>query len=157
MSRSIKNGEPLLGSLKRRSAYLDRLTLMCVCVCVCKCVCDERCYLHVDHVDVSSSVQDKPTLSLSSWLVSSAQDKYHVSLFFSLASRSYFSKVRLSTCPVRYLGEEYNVHLYDNIKATTYTTIGNSHYMTTNCGLSSICTEEAKNMYTCTYFVLLKG
>ncbi len=43
------------------------------------------------------------TLSLSSWLVSRAQERYHVSLFFSFASRSYFSRVLLSTCPVRYL------------------------------------------------------
>lgn len=78
-------------------------------------------------------------LSLSSWLVSKAQDKYlktekrdiillilshyfnrasfhvlasikepvshQVSRFFSLASLSYFSKVLLSTIPVRYLKE----------------------------------------------------
>ena len=43
------------------------------------------------------------TLSLSSWLVSRAHERYHVSLFFSLASLSYFSSVRLSTWPVRYL------------------------------------------------------
>ena len=40
-------------------------------------------------------------LSLSSWLVSRAHERYHVSLFFSLASLSYFSKVRLSTIPVK--------------------------------------------------------
>ncbi len=34
-------------------------------------------------------------------LVSKAQDKYQDSLFFSRASFSYFSKVRLSTIPVK--------------------------------------------------------
>ncbi|KAH9392578.1 hypothetical protein TYRP_005660 [Tyrophagus putrescentiae] len=41
-------------------------------------------------------------LSRSSWLVSSAQLRYHDSRFFSFASRSYFSSVRLSTMPVRW-------------------------------------------------------
>lgn len=40
---------------------------------------------------------------LPSRLVSSAQERYHVSLFFSLASRSYFSSVLFSTMPVRYM------------------------------------------------------
>ena len=35
--------------------------------------------------------------------VSSAHDRYQLSRFFSLASRSYFSSVRLSTWPVRTL------------------------------------------------------
>ena len=43
------------------------------------------------------------TLSLSSWLVSRAHERYQVSLFFSLASLSYFSSVLLSTCPVKNL------------------------------------------------------
>ena len=36
--------------------------------------------------------------------MSKAHERYHVSLFFSRASRSNLSSVRLSTCPVRYLG-----------------------------------------------------
>lgn len=36
-------------------------------------------------------------------LVSMHHDKYQVSRFFSFASRSYFSKVRLSTIPVKYI------------------------------------------------------
>ena len=41
------------------------------------------------------------TLFLSSALVSSAQERYQLSLFISLASLSYLSRVRLSTWPVR--------------------------------------------------------
>ena len=41
--------------------------------------------------------------NLPSRLVSRAQDKYHDSRFFSRASRSYFSSVRLSTMPVKYM------------------------------------------------------
>merc|ERR1712045_851026 len=41
--------------------------------------------------------------SRSSELVSIHHDRYHVSLFFSFASRSYFSRVRLSTMPVKYM------------------------------------------------------
>ena len=52
---------------------------------------ERNCYMMHTHVGCDR------TLSLSSWLVSRAQERYHVSLFFSFASLSYFSSVRLST------------------------------------------------------------
>ena len=40
---------------------------------------------------------------LPSKLVSMHHERYHVSRFFSFASRSYFSRVLLSTIPVKYM------------------------------------------------------
>ena len=42
-------------------------------------------------------------MALPSKLVSMHHERYHVSRFFSFASRSYFSRVLLSTIPVKYM------------------------------------------------------
>ena len=49
-------------------------------------------------IKIDEFFEDKP-----SKLVSMHHDKYQVSRFFSFASRSYFSNVRLSTIPVKYM------------------------------------------------------
>ena len=66
--------------------------------------CKVQLYNHAieEHFFTMQDVQraQKKKIAITSTFVSRAQDKYQVSLFFSLASFSYFSRVRLSTIPV---------------------------------------------------------
>lgn len=101
VSGRIEDGEMFLLSLKVRSANLHRLPLVSLLLV---------CVQSPGQVPVTSmSIQEMSNKKRQGWREFCGRQKHssshahHVSLFFSFASLSYFSSVRLSTIPVKYL------------------------------------------------------
>ena len=84
VARCINDGEPLLLGRKVRSSTLTSGQMWW-------------------DWQASTRTSTVSPFARSSSLVSKAQDRYQLSRFFSFASRSYFSSVRLSTMPVKCL------------------------------------------------------